>query len=328
MRIDRSLSATLCRVSAVALFVASSAAMLNAQQTTAVAELHQPALFNPTSVSSLDHAPNFANADGIGYSSSVGSDSTVSPEALSFSSSKTDEASQPPPRRRYGRPNYSDRMHNSDGSSKITVLAGVGFTNPTNVSTNYLKTSWKIQGGIGYNFNKRFGIVAQFDWDNFALPGKVLSSESTVYDNYFGYTGSVPGLDGHTHDWSFTLNPTYTFHQGDTYGAYAVVGGGFYHKVTDFTVPATGTYCDYYYGCYQYTANQTFDQYTSNAAGINGGMGITFKPSRFANQRFYAEARYVFNFNTARPYNAAASNLYPANSSTTSYVPVTVGIRF
>jgi len=39
-------------------------------------------------------------------------------------------------------------------------------------------------------------------------------------------------------------------------GAYAVLGGGFYHKVTNFTVPTIGTYCDYYYGCYQYQATR------------------------------------------------------------------------
>jgi len=323
MKINRSLSATLCRVSVVALFAVSSSVLLNAQQTSLVADLHQPALFNPASSSTL----SLADKDGIGYSSSVGSESTVSTDSLSFLS-KTEDAAQPAPRRRYGRPNYSDRMHNPDGSSKLAFLAGGGFTNPTNTSTNYLKLSWKAQVGVGYNYNKRFGIIAQFDWDNFALPGKVLANQSNVYDGYFGATGSVPGLDGHSHDWSFTLNPTANFYQGETYGAYAVIGGGFYHKVTDFTLPATGTYCDYYYGCYQYTANQTFDQYTSNAAGVSGGMGFTYKPSRFANQKFYAEARYVFNFNSARPFNAAAANLYPGNSSTTSYVPITVGLRF
>lgn len=324
MRINRSLSVTLCRVSAFAFFAASSAAMLNAQQITQVAELHQPTLFNTASSTSL----NLTGNEGIGYSSSVGSDSSISPDTLTFSSSKTEEATQPPPRRRYGRPNYSDRMHNPDGSSKLALLVGAGFTNPINISTNYLKTSWKFQAGLGYNYNKRFGIAFQFDWDNFGLPGKALSNQTTVYTNYFGSSAGLAGLDGNTHVWSFTLNPTVNFYQGETTGAYAVVGGGFYHKVTDFTLPATGQYCDYYYGCYQYTANQTFDQYVSNAAGVNGGIGFTYKPSRFANERLYVEARYVFNFNTARPYNAAASNLYPANSSTTSYVPVTVGIRF
>ena len=322
MRINRSLSASLCRVSALAVFAASSTLFVHAQQAPQLAELHQPELFH------LDAATpdlHLSDDSGIGYSSSVGSDAIVSPDALSF---KADDALQPAPRRRYGRPNYSDRMHNADGSSKIAFLAGGGFTNPVGVSNKYLKISWKAQVGVGYNFNKKFGIIAQFDYDHFGLPGSVLTNQSSVYDTYFGATNSVPGLDGSTHDWSFTLNPTYTFHQGESTGAYAVIGAGFYHKVTDFTLPATGTYCDYYYGCYQYTANQTFDQYTSNAAGINGGLGFTWKPSRFASEKFYAEARYVFNFNSARPYNAAASNLYPANSSTTSYIPVTVGIRF
>ncbi|SFS08586.1 hypothetical protein SAMN05421771_1505 [Granulicella pectinivorans] len=323
MRINRSFSAALCRVSAVALFAASGSVVLHAQQTaatgTVIAELHQPALFN------LAAATPRLSDDGIGYSSSVGSDSTVSPDALSF---KADDALQPPPRRRYGRPNYSDRMHNADGSSKLAFLAGGGFTNPVDVSTNYLKISWKAQVGVGYNFNKKFGIIAQFDWDQFGLPGQVITNQYSIYSSYFGNTADLTGLDGNTHVWSFTLNPTYNFYQGDSYGAYAVVGAGFYHKVTQFTLPATGQYCDYYGYCYTYSANQTFDQYTSNAPGINGGLGMTWKPSRFANQKFYAEARFVHNFNSARAYSVAATNLYPGNSSTTSYIPVTIGIRF
>jgi len=324
MRIKRSLSAALCRVSAVALFTVSSSALLHAQQFTGtsspfVAELKQPALFN------LAAATPRLNDDGIGYSSSVGSDSTVSPDSLNF---KTDDAMQPPPRRRYGRPNYSDRMHNADGSSKITILAGAGFTNPVGDTTDNLKISWKAQVGVGYNFNKKLGIVLQFDWDQFGLPGSVITSQAAVYNNYFQGTADLTGLDGNTHVWSFTLNPTYNFHQGDTYGAYAVIGGGFYHKVTQFTLPSSEEFCDQFGFCSEFTANQTFDQYTSNSAGINGGIGMTYKFSRFASQRFYAEARVVHTFNEARPFNAAASNLYPANSNTGTYVPVTVGIRF
>ncbi len=61
------------------------------------------------------------------------------------------------------------------------------------------------------------------------------------------------------------------------------------------------TACDPFYGCIQYQANQTVDDYTSNAVGFDGGLGLTYKPSRFSGQKLYVEARYVFMDNSARP---------------------------
>lgn len=309
-----------CRVAAVTFLSMASSVCLHGQQRQTVASLDQPAMFDVPALN--------LTGDGVAYSSSTGSDELAAAESY-----VTAAAMQPPPRRRYGRPNYSDKMHNPDGSSKIAVVLGGGLTIPVSTpSTAYLKTSWAVETGIGYNFNKNFGVVAQFNYDNFALPASLITSQKAVYNaQNFTYSNGTPvdfsGLDGHTHDWSLTLNPTYNFYQGETTGAYAVVGGGFYHKVTNFTLPQTGQYCDPYYGyCYTYQANQTFDAYTSNAAGVNGGIGFTYKPSRFASERLFAEARYVFNFNNQKAGNAV--NLFPGNSATTSYVPVTVGIRF
>ena len=316
---------------AVAFFAVSTSACLYAQQNVAVADPQEPSSMMFTAPDP-DAKPTLNLGDGgIAYSSSVGATELASAENFTIGNAEV-SAAQPAPRRRYGRPNYSDKMHNPDGSSKIAFVVGGGFTVPVfTPSTNYLKLSYKLMGGVGYNFNKNFGVLAQFDYDHFALPGGLITSQMAVY-NAQGYTYSdgttvdFSGLDGSTHDWSLTLNPTFNFYQGETSGAYAVVGGGFYHKVTNFTLPQTGTYCDYYGICYSYQANQTFDFYTSNSAGVNGGIGFTFKPSRFASERLFAEARYVFNFNNQRP--ASGTNLFPGNSATTSYIPVTVGIRF
>jgi hypothetical protein len=119
-----------------------------------------------------------------------------------------------------------------------------------------------------------------------------------------------------------------------------VVGAGFYHKVTNFMVPSTGEYCDPYYGCYQYTANQVIDHYTSNAPGFSPGIGLTWKFSKFSNQRMYVEARYVIMLDSQRtgltPTNVGGSfgatytgaNDYPQNSDRTTYIPIKFGIRF
>ena len=75
---------------------------------------------------------------------------------------------------------------------------------------------------------------------------------------------------------------------------------------------------------------------------MNVGFGLTYKFSRFSNQRLYMDVRYVYMFNQYKPgvdaaactteacagLNAAILNDYPANSQKTSYIPVKFGIRF
>lgn len=329
------------RIAAAALFVASSAISAAAQQaatTAGPAKLDlQAALKAPFELPRLDSS---SASDSMGYSSSAGAAETASAESFSFNSS---EAAQPPPRRRrYGRPNYNDRWHNQDGSGKLAVNVGVGLNIPVGSdSTNFLKTSYRFQAGVGYNLSRKFGIMLQFDWDNFGLPANLITSQRNLYQNAgFVYSdGSqvdFTGMDGHTRIWSFTLNPTFNFYQGDKMGAYVVAGGGFYHKTTNFTLPQTGTGYDPYYGYYQFQSNQSFDAYTSNSPGVNGGIGVTYKFSRFANERFFAEAKYVHTFNSARigdpqiTGNPAGvfNNLYPPNSNETSYIPITFGVRW
>ena len=252
-------------------------------------------------------------------------------------------SSQPPPRRRYGRPNYASGNTNKDGSKKYTFLGGMGLTLPAGNTHKYETPSYGFQFGGGRNFNKYTGLLLQFDYDHFGLQGKTLANQTYLYD--YGCTATqlangtcgVSGLDGSNHVWSFTLNPTFTLPTEGSLGAYMVLGGGFYHKVTNFTEPGTGEYCDPYYGCYTYQANQTIDHYTSNAVGVNGGFGLTYKFSKFSNERFYLEARYVYIPNSQR-FGYTAANVatttyngydaYPANSNRTTFIPVNFGIRF
>lgn len=320
------------RAAAFAIFAGASTLGLHAQQL--AAEPDAPSkLVADVSARSLD----LASAAGVNYSSSSESSSlngvdASEAERLNLSLDST----QPPPRRRYGRPRYNDSSHNPDGSNKYAFVIGGGFTAPNGNTHKYLNTNYAFQVGAGRNFNKNFGLMVQFDYDRFGFNGQTLYNQTTLY-NYYG--SQVAGLDGNSHVWSFSLNPVYNFYQTDTVGAYVVVGAGFFHKTANFTVPATGTYCDYYYGCYQYQANQTIDKYTANAPGFDGGFGLTYKPSRFAGERLFAEGRYVFVDNQQKagitvytPVSVlntyAGTNAYPANSNRTSYASFKAGIRF
>jgi hypothetical protein len=239
-------------------------------------------------------------------------------------------------RQRYGRPRYRGNNTNADGSSKWIFFGGAGLSQPIGNTWHYLTPNYSVQVGGGRQFSKHFAVPIQFDYNHFGFAKETLDNQVVVYDALYG-AGSVDGLlDGNSHVWSFTVDPTYTFYQTDKWGAYVVAGVGFYHKTATFTVPTTEEYC--YYGfCEQYEANAPIDDYTSNAPGFNGGFGLTYKFSRFSNERFYADARYVFVDNSQRQgitvnnidsITATSTNFYPANSNRTTYFPINVGIRF
>ena len=284
------------------------------------------------SVSNLLQPRSFAAASVPAFSSSLDDQSLVT-AALGAGGG---EEKQPPPRRRYGRARYSDSHHNADGSNKYTFLGGAGLTIPSGTTHNDLTPSFNVQAGFGRNFNQKFGVIGQFDWANFGIQTSTLNNLLAIYNSIGAVDQNgqpLTQLGGSSHAWSLTVNPTYNIVQGDTTGIYVVAGGGFYHKTANFTIPGVGTYCDPYYGCYQYQANQSIDKYTSNAAGVNGGIGFTYKLSRFSAGRLYVEARYVFVANQPRPYSVGSAtnnyfNVFPQNSARTTFLPITVGFRF
>jgi hypothetical protein len=274
-----------------------------------------------------------STSSSLNDSADASADSALAEERLSLS-----DVNQPPPRRRYGRPRYSDRTHNADGSNKFAFAFGGGLTVPVGGAANDLTTSYRFMVGGGYNFSKKFGVMAQFDYDHFGLPGKVIANQQALYaslqiiDPSTGTSIDVSGLDANSHIWSLTLNPTFTVVQGEQSSAYVVVGGGYYRKTVNFTLPTTGAYCDYYGFCYQVTSNENFDSYSNNSLGINGGLGYTYKLSRFSNAKLFAEARYVWvanqKNNQTLAQSAAQGNYYPQANDRSSYIPITFGVRW
>lgn len=295
------------------------------------------------------------------YSSSVNSDDLSTPEADATAAPATPaqlasnalhlnlfgNAMQYGGRQSYGRPRYRGSNTNSDGSPKYDFYVGGGFGVPAGgTNTNYMTTSWGLQGGGGRMFNAHFGVNVEFAYNEFGMTGQTITNQLNLYNYEINlYNAANPGnqvspfssLDGNNHVWDFSLQPIYNIRSGDGLGAYVTGGAGFYHKVANFTTPEVGEYCDFIYGCYQYQANEVIDHYTSNALGINGGVGVTYKFSRFSSQRLYAEVRYVYLFNQARagvtyatatPGNANVANDFPQNSNRTGYLPVNFGLRF
>jgi hypothetical protein len=298
------------------------------------------------------------NTSSSAYSSSA--DQTVTPPAntnlaLNVKPFNFLNAMQYGSGSRSGAPRYRGGNSNADGSNRWIFFGGAGLSSPAGGTTSSNFTAnYSFQGGAGRQFSKKFAVPIQFDYNRFGMSSTALTNEEQVYNTMANqYNAAHPGcagtpagcatppnpLDGNMHVWSFTVDPTETFSQGDSLGIYAVEGVGFYHKVSNFLTPQTGVYFDPFYGPIQYTANQVIDHYTSNAVGFNGGLGLTYKFSRFSNERFYAEVRYVFVDNPLRngitvanmnssPNNYLVANDFPANSLHTAYLPINVGIRF
>ena len=338
MNTNRSFFGIACRIAAFSFLMAGTASLMQAQQS-----LPAQSIFRAPLLLASESAPAFNLSNSSSSSSST--DDAIASDGTFLGSSPADDLRglQPPPRRTYGRPNYADSHSNPDGSPKWTGLGGFGLTLPIGNTHKYETPSWGLQAGFGRNFNKSIGVIAQFDYDHFGLQGSTINNESLLY---LGQTGQ--GFDANNHVWSFTLNPTYTIATEGSLGAYVVVGAGFYHKVTNFTLPQQE--CEDYYCQFVITVNQTCGavcHYSSNAPGFNGGFGLTYKFSKFSNQRFYVEARYVFMDNSQRtgltvadstspPYGTptnpggtyTGTNFYPANSHRTTYIPIKFGIRF
>lgn len=325
------------RVAAVAVFAGAATLGLQAQQATPVAQsIFYVAPQTTQSLIAANDAPST-----IGYSTSAGAEETA--EAVGYIANPSP---QPPPRRYGRRPVYADSSHNADGSSKYTFFGGAGVTIPTGGTHAYFSPNYDFQVGGGRNFNKKLAALIEFDWHAFGIQTSTLNNLLGIYNaEIAAYNAANPSntvselaqVGGHAHIWSFTVDPMYTYFQGDKLGGYVIGGVGFYHKVTDFTTPAIGTYCDYYYGCFQYQANQVIDSYVSNAVGVNGGLGFTYRLSRFSDLKFYGEARYVYTANKERPYfdgttgtslSASYFNVFPQNSAKTTYIPLTFGVRF
>jgi hypothetical protein len=321
------LSAFIGRTAAVTFLSAAATLGLQAQQSAGTA----PSLPPISLKSSLTAPIDLSMPDDLKYSSSVGSVETANAETFTLGSDI-----QPPPRRRYGRPNYSDSHTNPDGSSKYNFFVGGGLTLPAGGSHNYLAPSYNIQVGAGRNFNKTFGVNVEFDYANFGFQTTTLNNQLAIY-NALGAVDQngnpLTQLGGNSHIWSFTVDPIMNYYTSDTWGAYVTGGGGFYHKTANFTVPAIGTECNFFGECFQFQANQSIDKYTSNAFGVNAGLGLTYKASRFSSIRFYVEGRYVYTFNSPRAFsfgdiNGNGFNVFPQNSAKTGFIPITFGIRF
>ena len=302
-----------------------AAAPAAAEPANDIAQINR-ALLTPGAYSLADVNANLRyRSEGVSSSSDAVTDEVASLSASPADAAEGSGAGQYGSRRRsYGRSRYQDRLHHADGSTKIAFVAGAGMNVPVGNTGKFYTPSYDVEVGGGWNFNRNFGVLAEFHYDHVGLTGGAINSE---YNNLLS-AGITPdeldGFDANGHILSFSIDPVISLTQSHSkLGAYVTGGVGYYRKTTNFTLPSIGTSCDYYY-CYQYSSNVNVDQYTASGFGANAGLGLTYKLSEFSSERLFVEARYHW-------LNLADSNnqdFFPFNRRNSEYIPVTVGIRF
>ena len=198
------------------------------------------------------------------------------------------------------------------------------LTVPANGVTLYGK------GATIHSINQADGAI-MIEGDNTAVYGFTLTQDSTGRQTT-PWAGGISLWDGRVQGKRRIQGLVL---QGNTINN--TTGGIFLNKVTNFTEPTIEESC--YYFCEEYQVNANVDHYTSNAGGVNAGIGLTYKFSQFSNERFYVEARYVLMLNqqrygvtsassTTTLNNYTGTDFYPANSNRTTYIPIKFGLRF
>jgi hypothetical protein len=197
----------------------------------------------------------------------------------------------------------------------LAFEAGGGFNGPVGNSSNYITWGGNFTVGGGLHFNKRFSLLAEYQFMDDKLPGNVIAET--------GATG------GDAHIWSLTLDPVIDLFPKSTNSVYVTGGGGFYRKVTNFTDPEEAEYCEYYY-CGVTTENEVVGHFSSNQGGYNVGGGFTHRVGGVysdGTMKLFAEVRFLDLFS---PASAIAPNgLGTATvGSGTRLLPVTLGLRW
>ena len=199
-------------------------------------------------------------------------------------------------------------------TSNYALELGGGFNAPAGDKT-YITWGAQFTLGAGYNFSKRFALLAEYQYIDDKLPGAIIAET--------GATG------GHAHIWSLTLDPVVSLFPKSSNDVYLTGGGGFYRKVTSFTDPEEAEYCSYYY-CAVGTVNEVVGHFSSNQGGFNIGggyqhrMGGMYQDSKM---KLFAEVRYLDVLTPAvstQPNGLGTTTV----AADTKVIPVSVGVRW
>jgi hypothetical protein len=194
------------------------------------------------------------------------------------------------------------------GFNRFAFEVGGGFNAPAGYFSNIATWGGNFTVGGGWNFSKSLGALLEFQY-----------LDNKVGGHYLRTVAGTPG--GNVQNWAITAEPVWNYKTKGNFGGYVIGGGGFYRRLTSFTVPGVGFGC-YYYFCGLQSVNVVVAHYSSNQGGLNLGTGMTFKAfGPDADAKLFMEARYVW-------VDSPKTNVFHIPDSTESMFPVTIGIRW
>jgi len=200
------------------------------------------------------------------------------------------------------------------GMCKLNSNVAMMLNMPVNQTGEVMGTGWGAGGGVGYNISQRNSLIGEFLWNRMYPSKGVLQPFQTAVPQ----SGT---LNGNSNLYGLTGNYRYEL-RGRLLGTYVIGGGGWYFRknwLSKDVNSGAGTACTpawlwWGFTCMSgtVTANQTLATTSTNAWGMNGGIGFTVRVGE-APYRLYTEARYHY---------------VPTKNVSTQFVAVSFGIRF
>jgi Outer membrane protein beta-barrel domain len=199
-------------------------------------------------------------------------------------------------------------------AQKINSNLAMVVNMPVGSTSEVAGTGWGAVGGVGYNINERNAVIGEFMWNRMYPSGSVLRPFQTP-------ASPSGNLNGNSNLYALSGNYRYEL-RGRMLGTYLIGGGGWYFRKNWLSTEVTsraGAVCTpawlwWGFTCASgaVTANQTLATSTTNAWGVNAGIGFTVRVGE-APYRLYTEARYHYA---------------PTKNLSTQFIAVTIGIRY
>ena len=258
-------------------------------------------------------------AAGLACTPSAAQSAAYSPGESSSNSVDLTESAAPAALPSAPAPSASAAAQESRGwkssvASNYALELGGGFNAPAG-DKSYITWGGQFTVGGGYNFSKRYALLAEYQFIDDKIPGALIAET--------GANG------GHAHIWSFTVDPVVSLLPKSANDVYVTGGGGFYRKVTSFTDPEEAEYCTYYY-CGIGTQNVVVGHFSSNQGGFNIGGGYQRRLGGMyldSKTRLFAEVRLVDVFTpavTTQPNGLGTTTV----AAGTKVIPITLGVRW
>lgn len=201
------------------------------------------------------------------------------------------------------------------GVCKVNSNLAMVVNVPVSSTAHVAGVGWGVVGGVGYNFNQRNAVIGEFLWNRMYPSGGVLQQFQTG-------PSESSSLKANSNLYALTGNYRYEM-RGRLLGAYLIGGGGWYFRKNwlsrDIITAGPGTICTpawlwWGFTCTSgtVTANQTLATSSTNAWGMNAGVGFTVRVGE-GPYRLYTETRYYYA---------------PTKNINTQFIAVSVGIRY